>query len=64
MITVTPEQDGPDYTGWVNVQKRPADSYRAQGIWLDLVEAREVFGQLGDALKLIDANQDAKAPQA
>ena len=57
MITVTPEFHGANYTGWVNVKKRSRDSYRAQGVWLDLAEAREAFSQLGDALKLIEAHE-------
>ena len=65
MISVRPGTAGPDYTGWVDIMV--AGPYPQIGAYvgefsahfgLELADARRLFGELGDALKVIDANLD------
>ena len=62
---VEPVMDGPDYTTKTivsvsNVQARinTHDGKVTVSLLLDLNDLRSLFGQTGDALKLIEANAD------
>lgn len=59
-ITITPERDGPDYTGRVKVVVKVSDRVadHVQIMLISLNTARHAFAQLGQALHLIDANTD------
>ena len=64
MIEVTPVMDGPDYSGPVEVDLEGLDleawSGGSAGVFfvLDAHAAGVLFGKLGDAIKVIEANQD------
>ena len=64
MIEVTPVMDGPDYNGKVEVE---IDGLSDLASWsggsggvlftLEPLAARRLFGKLGDALRVIEANE-------
>ena len=67
MITVEPVMDGPDYAPVVRIfvqEDQVGDIPLGTHITLGLEDARELFGKLGDAIKVIEANQDPEAPRA
>ena len=70
-VMVKPLMNGPDYSGTIQVDIEGC-SYADVKAWggndgadvgciIDVVGARQLFGKLGEALKLIDANSDPSA---
>ena len=65
MITVEATKDGPDYDGYVIIHLDQDDRIRPiVSVGLGIQDARELFGKLGDAIKVIEANQGPEAPRA
>ena len=55
-IDVIPRTNGPDYTGEFIIEHTWPG--KREYIDVDLQEARELFGQLGEMIKMVEANMN------